>query len=173
MSTTVYFQVTGNDTITVSGSWQLVSGSATVWTNAAIHDLTSPTIPTLVNQVAPSNNYTAQASAQPFTLLSSVYSPAESSFALTAGDIYEWNPTVTNLSQFVALSSSAQLQETLTITDVSQSEGSTTPEPATMIVWSLLGAASWLGMRVWRRGRPAGRHWSEENRQAILDIVSR
>ncbi len=48
-----------------------------------------------------------------------------------------------------------------------------TPEPATMIVWSLLGAASWLGMRVWRRGRPTGRQWSEQNRQAILDIVSR
>ncbi len=49
----------------------------------------------------------------------------------------------------------------------------TTPEPATMIVWSLLGAAGWLGMRVWRRGRRVGRQWSEENRQAILDIVSR
>ena len=32
------------------------------------------------------------------------------------------------------------------------------PEPATMIVWSLLGAASWLGMRVGgaaQAGRPA------------------
>ncbi|MBU4273477.1 MAG: hypothetical protein KKA28_16580 [Planctomycetes bacterium] len=28
-------------------------------------------------------------------------------------------------------------------------------EPATVIVWSLLGAASWLGMRVWRRRRRA------------------
>ncbi len=47
------------------------------------------------------------------------------------------------------------------------------PEPATMIVWSLLGA-SWLGIRVWRRGRgPAGRQpWSPENRQAIYDIIA-
>ncbi len=49
-----------------------------------------------------------------------------------------------------------------------------TPEPATMIVWSLLGAMSWLGMRVWRGGRRTGRQpWSPENRQAILDVVSR
>jgi hypothetical protein len=50
----------------------------------------------------------------------------------------------------------------------------TVPEPATMIVWSLLGAASWLGMRVWRRGHRAGRQpWSPENRQAIFEVVSR
>jgi hypothetical protein len=48
------------------------------------------------------------------------------------------------------------------------------PEPATILVWSLLGAASWLGMRVWRQGTRVGRQpWSPENRQAILEIVSR
>jgi hypothetical protein len=31
---------------------------------------------------------------------------------------------------------------------------SNVPEPATLIVWSLLGAMSWLGMRVWRGGHP-------------------
>jgi hypothetical protein len=49
------------------------------------------------------------------------------------------------------------------------------PEPATIIIWSLLGAGSWLGMRVWRRkGGPVGREpWSPENRQAIYEIVGR
>jgi hypothetical protein len=48
------------------------------------------------------------------------------------------------------------------------------PEPATIIVWSLLGAASWLGMRVVRRGRPVGRQqWSPESRAAIYEIISR
>ncbi|MCG2682862.1 MAG: hypothetical protein L6306_04525 [Planctomycetales bacterium] len=49
------------------------------------------------------------------------------------------------------------------------------PEPATIIVWSLLGAGSWLGMRVWRRrGGPVGRqHWSNENRTAIHQIIAR
>ncbi len=48
------------------------------------------------------------------------------------------------------------------------------PEPATMIVWSLLGAASWLGMRVWRQGRRVGRQpWSDGNRQAIHEIIAR
>jgi hypothetical protein len=51
----------------------------------------------------------------------------------------------------------------------------TVPEPATIIIWSLLGAASWLGMRVARRGRQVGgrRAWSPEDRQAILEIVAR
>jgi hypothetical protein len=50
----------------------------------------------------------------------------------------------------------------------------TVPEPATLIVWSLLGATTWLGMRVWRGGqRLGGRSWSPENRQAILDIIDR
>jgi hypothetical protein len=50
-----------------------------------------------------------------------------------------------------------------------------TPEPATIIVWSLLGAGSWLGVRVWRRrGQPVGRQpWSDENRQAIHEIIAR
>ena len=48
------------------------------------------------------------------------------------------------------------------------------PEPATLIVWSLLGAMSWLGMRVWPGGqRIARRSWSPENRQAILEIIDR
>jgi hypothetical protein len=50
------------------------------------------------------------------------------------------------------------------------------PEPATIIVWSLLGVGSWLGMRVVRRrrGGPVGRQpWSPENRQAIHDIIAR
>jgi hypothetical protein len=32
-----------------------------------------------------------------------------------------------------------------------------TPEPATIVVWSLLGVGSWLGTRVWRRRNPVGR----------------
>jgi hypothetical protein len=48
------------------------------------------------------------------------------------------------------------------------------PEPATLLVWSLLGAMSWLGMRVWRGGqRISRRSWSPENRQAILEIIDR
>ncbi|MCG2684888.1 MAG: hypothetical protein L6306_14895 [Planctomycetales bacterium] len=49
------------------------------------------------------------------------------------------------------------------------------PEPASVLVWCLLGAGSWLGMRVWRRRRvPVGRQsWSPENRQAIHDIITR
>ncbi|MFZ1932255.1 MAG: hypothetical protein WCB27_04445 [Thermoguttaceae bacterium] len=48
------------------------------------------------------------------------------------------------------------------------------PEPATMIVWSLLGVASWLGTRVWRQGRRVGRQpWSNENRTAILEIIAK
>jgi hypothetical protein len=57
--------------------------------------------------------------------------------------------------------------------DVPSSSGAV-PEPATMIVWSLLGAASWLGMRVWRGGqRISRRSWSSENRQAIHEIIAR
>jgi hypothetical protein len=48
------------------------------------------------------------------------------------------------------------------------------PEPATLIVWSLLGATSWLGMRVWQKGRRVGRQpWSSENRTAILEIIGK
>jgi len=49
------------------------------------------------------------------------------------------------------------------------------PEPATILVWSLLGMGSWLGMRVWRRrrGGPGGRQpWSNDNRTAIHDIIA-
>ncbi len=47
------------------------------------------------------------------------------------------------------------------------------PEPSTLIVWSLFGAGSWLGMRLRRRrSQPVGRKpWSPEARQAIHEIV--
>lgn len=50
------------------------------------------------------------------------------------------------------------------------------PEPATIVVWSLLGATSWLGMRVWRRRgtETTGRRpWAPENREAIQGIIAR
>jgi hypothetical protein len=56
------------------------------------------------------------------------------------------------------------------------------PEPATIIIWSLLGAGSWLGMRVWRRrgsglddemSGPARQPWSPESRQAIHEMIAR
>ncbi len=51
--------------------------------------------------------------------------------------------------------------------------GSDIPEPAGILVWSLLGAGSWLGMRVWRRDGSAGRpRWSDENRAAIHEIIA-
>jgi hypothetical protein len=62
----------------------------------------------------------------------------------------------------------------------------TVPEPASVIIWSLLGAGTWLGARVWRRGRvgvtgdvsiptmPATRQpWSPEARNAIHEIIAR
>ena len=59
--------------------------------------------------------------------------------------------------------------------NVSQFGQSPIPEPATIIIWSLLGAGSWLGTRVWRQRRgPVGRQaWPEENRIAILSIIRR
>ena len=49
------------------------------------------------------------------------------------------------------------------------------PEPATIIIWSVLGAGSWLGMRASRQRRGLGgrRPWSPEARQAILGIIDR
>jgi len=49
------------------------------------------------------------------------------------------------------------------------------PEPATLAIWSLLGACGWLGMRVARRRRlPTGRQpWSPENRRAIHELIAR
>jgi hypothetical protein len=41
-------------------------------------------------------------------------------------------------------------QPQLYITSANPFDGST-PEPATIVVWSLLGAVTWLGMRFWRR----------------------
>jgi len=48
------------------------------------------------------------------------------------------------------------------------------PEPGTIIIWSVLGAGGWLGMRVARRRRgPVGRQpWSNENRTAIREIIA-
>jgi hypothetical protein len=64
-------------------------------------------------------------------------------------------------------------------TTVSLPAFSPVPEPATLIVWSLLGAGSWLGVRVWRR-RGAGlaapiacQSWLPENRQAIRELIAR
>jgi hypothetical protein len=57
---------------------------------------------------------------------------------------------------------------------VSRSGSGSVPEPATLIIWSLLGAGSWLGMRVAQRGRRVGlQAWSPENREAIHEIVGR
>ena len=48
------------------------------------------------------------------------------------------------------------------------------PEPATMIVWSLLGLGVMFGMRVWGRSGSVGRQpWSPEARQAIHEIIAR
>jgi hypothetical protein len=57
---------------------------------------------------------------------------------------------------------------------IATQSGIIVPEPATILVWSLLGAASWLGMRVWRQGRHGVRPaWSEENRVAIFEVIER
>jgi len=52
------------------------------------------------------------------------------------------------------------------------------PEPASIVIWSLIGGLSWLGLGVWRRRRgsagPGPRSpWPEENRIAIRQIVDR
>ena len=52
-------------------------------------------------------------------------------------------------------------------------QGQDAPEPATIVVWSLLGAGSWFGMRVWRRRDSGRRPWSPQTRQAIRDIIAR
>ena len=41
------------------------------------------------------------------------------------------------------------------------------PEPATIVIWSLLGAGGWLGLAVWRRRDTGRRPWSPETRRAI------
>ena len=58
---------------------------------------------------------------------------------------------------------------------VAQSLGTAAiPEPASMIIWGLLGAGT-AGGAMWRRRRrtPTGAPWSEENRQPICQIVDR
>ena len=47
---------------------------------------------------------------------------------------------------------------------------SSVPEPASIVIWSLIGAGA-IGMKM-RRRRKAPVGWSPENRQAILDIVT-
>jgi hypothetical protein len=86
-------------------------------------------------------------------------------------------------SGFVALRGSASLQGTVGIDDPTAWQlfdaaivtVNAVPEPSTFVVWALLGGASWLGMRVWRRrGGPVGRQpWSNENRAAIREIIAR
>jgi hypothetical protein len=56
----------------------------------------------------------------------------------------------------------------------SDSSNSSVPEPATILIWSILGAGSWLGMRVWRKPKHIGRRpWSPETRNAIHAIIAR
>jgi len=45
----------------------------------------------------------------------------------------------------------ADVQNQMVFTMVSPAGEGAVPEPSTMIVWSLLGVASWLGTMVWRR----------------------
>ena len=49
-----------------------------------------------------------------------------------------------------------------------------TPEPATFVVWSLLGA-TWAGLAVVRRGwnRSGSQPWTPEARTAIESIIER
>ena len=47
----------------------------------------------------------------------------------------------------------------------------TVPEPASLLIWSLLGTGA-AGLGVWRRRR-RGTIWSEQNRQAIHQIIER
>ena len=105
----------------------------------------------------------------------------------TAEGIFGWVPTATGQS-FGAVDeltltptlsngqdNSGETQSQLYVPDITQGVF-IVPEPATIIIWSLLGLGSWLGMRVWRRrrGGPAGRQpWSNENRTAIRGIIVR
>ena len=58
-----------------------------------------------------------------------------------------------------------------------KTEFTVVPEPATVIIWSLLGAGSWLGIWVVRKrrgGSSVGRQpWTNENRAAIHEIIAR
>jgi hypothetical protein len=56
-----------------------------------------------------------------------------------------------------------------TITDTYTQFDARVPEPATAVVWSLLGVGGWLGSRVSRRRQT----WSDENRTAIHQLVAR
>ncbi len=63
---------------------------------------------------------------------------------------------------------SVQLENGITVTS-----GTVIPEPGSLIVWGLLGAGA-AGLGVWRRGRRVGQQpWSNENRQAIHEIITR
>ncbi len=82
-----------------------------------------------------------------------------------------WTFDVVASSSATLLSFEGKANDAFAVDDVSVDP---VPEPATILVWSLLGAASWLGMRVWRGGQRLGRRaWAPENRQAILEIINR
>jgi len=50
--------------------------------------------------------------------------------------------------------------------------GDVIPEPASVVIWSVLGAgAAAGGLALRRRRAPARGHWSEENRKAIFEII--
>jgi hypothetical protein len=56
--------------------------------------------------------------------------------------------------------------------------GNIVPEPASLLIWSLLGLGS-TGLAVWSRRRRGGLtetgepRWSRENREAILSLIDR
>jgi hypothetical protein len=101
--------------------------------------------------------------------------------ALTSGWDTSWRP----VDESVIIWGNSQDQ--LFLSTVESGGSGAVPEPATIIVWSLLVTSSWLGMRVWRRrGRigvtadvsspampTARRPWSPEARQAIHEIIAR
>jgi hypothetical protein len=101
--------------------------------------------------------------------------------ALTSGWDAAWRP----LNESVIIWGNNQDQ--LFLSTVEPTGDGAVPEPATIIVWSLLGTSCCLGMRVWRRRGSIGatadvsspampiarRPWSPEARQAIHEIISR
>jgi hypothetical protein len=91
-----------------------------------------------------------------------------SAFNLSAGDL-------ANVSAlyFDMIYTAGDQPVTAVLSDVS-TVGAVVPEPATIVIWSLLGAGSWLGLRVWRRPRYVRRQpWSSETRNAIHEIIAR
>jgi hypothetical protein len=90
-----------------------------------------------------------------------------SAFHLSAGELADVDSLYFDL-----ICTAGDEPVTAVLSDVSTS--AVVPEPAAVIVWSLLGAGSWLGLRVWRRPRSVGRRpWSPETRSAIHAIIAR